>query len=363
VKTVPVSLGERSYTIYIETGLLDRAGEIVTASCRARRGAIITNPRIAVLYEARLRRALNSAGFEVGEAILIPPGEKYKSLQTIFHIERELARRKLDRQSAVIVLGGGIAGDVAGFVAATYLRGIELVQVPTTLVAQVDSSIGGKTGVNLPEGKNLVGAFYQPRCVLIDPETLITLPHREVRAGIAEIIKYGVIADAGLFEYLQAHQPKLHKVDENIFSYLIERSCQIKADVVSRDETESDLRAILNFGHTIGHALEAATGYRHFLHGEAVAVGMVAASRIAERMGLAEQEVSAPIHDLLERFDLPTTLPRDISYPEMMEAMCRDKKIKGGKLRFVLPVCIGGVILRDDVSPETVQAVLEEMRE
>ncbi|MCC6442891.1 MAG: 3-dehydroquinate synthase [Armatimonadetes bacterium] len=362
MKTVSVPLGERSYAIYIEPGLLDSAGEWVARDCKARRGAVVTNPKIASLYGERVRASLERAGITVGEPILIPPGERRKSLRTVEAILRELAARSLDRHSAVVALGGGIVGDVAGFAAATYLRGIEFVQIATTLIAQVDSSLGGKTGVNLPEGKNLAGAFHQPRCVLIDPETLTSLPRREVRAGMAEVIKYGVIADADLFRLLEKKLPDAgDRHDRELLAFLIERSCQIKADVVGQDETESGLRAILNYGHTVGHALESATGYRRYLHGEAVALGMVAAACIAEKTKMAQEPIEAPLSALLRRAGLPVRFPPEVSSDHLMEAMRRDKKVKDGRLRFVLPVRMGQVVVRGDVPPETVKASLEEL--
>jgi 3-dehydroquinate synthase len=265
----------------------------------------------------------------------------------------------LDRKSLLVTLGGGMLGDLGGFAAATYLRGIPFVQVPTTLLAQVDASIGGKTGVDLPGGKNLVGAFYQPRAVLIDICTLDTLPLRELRAGLAEVIKYGIICDETFFRRVQAQLPWLLRRDPDALTETIVRSCEIKAEVVRQDETEQGQRAILNFGHTIGHALEAVTGYRRYRHGEAISIGMVSAALIGEELGVTSPTVTEEIKAILSRAGLPIAFPSDVLFEDIQRAILRDKKTQAGKVHFVLAQQIGAVVLRGDVPMEAVRAALE----
>jgi 3-dehydroquinate synthase len=343
VGIVNVPLGNRSYDIKIGTGLLFRLG----AECRhlglGARCAIISDTNVAPRFGRAALKALRKAGFEP-ILITIPAGETSKSLRTVEACYNQLAAQRLERKSFIVALGGGVVGDLAGFVAATYLRGLTLVQVPTTLLAQVDSSVGGKVGVNLKAGKNLVGAFHQPRLVLCDLRTLASLPMREYRAGLAEVIKYGIIYDAQLFQQLERDLPRLLRRNPRTLAVVVARCCEIKADVVRQDETESGLRAILNFGHTIGHALEAISRYGKYLHGEAISIGQVAAARLsAEILGLPVDEVER-IGSLFKRASLPTRVT--LNAPQrhkLLAAMRLDKKVSSGEIKFVLARRIGAV--------------------
>ena len=336
-----VSLGSRSYQIKIGTGLLGRLGKECAALKLGRRGVVVSDRNVGPRYGAAARQALQAAGFEC-ELITVPAGETAKSLATVRACYDQLAALRLERKSFIVALGGGVVGDLAGFVAATYLRGIAFVQAPTTLLAQVDSSVGGKVGVNLKAGKNLVGAFYQPRLVLCDLATLATLPAREFRAGLAEVIKYGIIYDAGLFARLERDLPALARRQPATLAAVVARCCEIKAQVVRQDETESGWRAILNFGHTVGHALEASSHYGKYLHGEAIAIGQVAAARLsARRLGLSECQVQR-IRNLLQRAGLPTEVSLTNRQREkLLAAMKLDKKVSGGEIKFVLARKIG----------------------
>jgi 3-dehydroquinate synthase len=326
-----------------------------------RRCAVIADSHVAPLYGERVRESLAGAGFEVA-MINIPAGETAKHLKTVNACYDRLAEHRIERKSFVVALGGGVTGDMAGFVAATYLRGIDFVQVPTTLLAQVDSSVGGKVGVNLKAGKNLVGAFYQPRMVLCDLSTLNTLPEREFRAGMAEVIKYGVIFDAGLFERLEKSRPQILAHDPSILAEVIARCCEIKADVVGQDETESGLRAILNFGHTVGHALEAITNYRTYLHGEALSIGLVAAARISEKLnGFAPADTGRLVH-LLEQVGLPVSVRLTAARQNrLLAAMQLDKKVSGGEVKFVLAHKIGQVSHGQRVPQDVLIEVLKNV--
>jgi 3-dehydroquinate synthase len=343
VRIVKVPLGSRSYDIKIGTGLLANLGTECARLNLGTRCAIISDGNVALRYAPAAQRALRSAGFQPA-LITVSAGEKSKSLKTVQACYDELARQKLERQSFVVALGGGVVGDLAGFVAATYLRGIPFVQVPTTLLAQVDSSVGGKVGVNLKAGKNLVGAFYQPRLVICDLKTLDSLPAREYRSGLAEVIKYGIIYDATLFATLEKDLFKLLKRETRTLAFVVARCCEIKAEVVRQDETESGLRAILNFGHTLGHALEAVSHYGKYLHGEAISVGQAFAARLSRTvLGLPETEVRR-ITGLLERSGFPIKLkltPAQIS--NVLAAMKLDKKVRAGDIKFVLARRIGHV--------------------
>ena len=318
-----------------------------------KRCALITDKNVARHFSVPAQKSLRQAGFEP-ITITIPAGETAKSLKWVEFCYNQLAAHRLERKSFIVALGGGVVGDLAGFVAATYLRGIPFMQVPTTLLAHVDSSVGGKVGVNLKAGKNLVGAFYQPRLVLCDLDTLETLPDREFRSGLAEIIKYGIIYDAALFKKLEREMPKILRRAPKILTDIIARSCEIKAEVVSQDETESGLRAILNFGHTIGHGLEAISGYGKYLHGEAISIGQVAAAKIsANRLGFSEPEARR-VTELFERAGLPTTVKlRDADKKRLFSAMKLDKKVRGGEIKFVLARKIGRVEIGQSV-PEGV---------
>jgi 3-dehydroquinate synthase len=337
-----VRLGERSYDVVVECGAVDRIGRHIKDRIEPTRVLLVGDENVLPLYGARARRSLAEAWPIRVSSFGIPAGESQKNLRAVEMLYREMVRAGLDRKSLVVALGGGVVGDVVGFAAATYMRGVPFVQIPTTIVAQVDSSIGGKTGVDLPEGKNLVGAFHQPVAVVADPETLRTLPIREVRAGLAEVVKHGVIRDADYFGLLEEHGSDLLEMDGATAEGVIVRSVRIKADVVSADERESGLRAILNFGHTAGHALEAVTGYEKYSHGEAVAIGMVVAAWLGERMGLCDDTVPVRIAALLDAIGLPTAAG-DASAAAVIEAMSRDKKAVGGAVRFVLPRRIGEV--------------------
>src|SRR2546427_3260601 len=308
MQTLTVNLGDRSYPIHVGEGILPRAGEFLSQAGLRGKVAIVTNPTVAQLYLDAVHEALTDAGFEM-IPILIPEGEEHKNLKTLASIYDRLITERLERNSCVMALGGGVVGDVAGFAAATYLRGIPYIQVPTTLLAQVDSSVGGKTGVNHQNGKNLIGAFYQPRLVLIDVEVLPTLPRREFVAGMAEVIKYGIIEDPHLFAFLEQNLAGFLALSSELVEEIIATSCAIKAKVVEKDEREEDYRSILNFGHTVGHALEALTGYGRFLHGEAVAVGMVQAASISLSQGFCDERSLGRIRQLITAAGLPSEIP------------------------------------------------------
>ena len=343
MRIVTVPLGARSYEIKIGPGLLKELGRHCASLNLGHRCAIISDQHVGPKFGAAARRSLKSAGFDPA-LITVPAGETAKSMKVLEHCYNALAEHHLERKSFIVALGGGVVGDVAGFVAASYLRGIDFVQVPTTLLAQVDSSVGGKVGVNLKTGKNLVGAFHQPRVVLCDLDTLRRLPAREYRAGLSEVIKYGIIYDDALFERLELDLPKLLKRDPATLSEVIARCCQIKAEVVGKDETESGLRAILNFGHTIGHAIENISGYGKYLHGEAISIGQVAATRISARVfGLSGRDVER-IKTIFQKAGLPTQIKLNASQRQkLFAAMLRDKKVSAGEIKFVLAKHIGEV--------------------
>jgi 3-dehydroquinate synthase len=343
MRVVKVRLGARSYSILVAAGLLSRTG----AECRklslGERCAVITDRNVEPLFGARVLTSLRSSGFSP-VLITVAAGEKAKSLDQAKRCYDHLAAHRLERKSFIVALGGGVVGDLAGFVAGTYLRGIPFVQVPTTLLAQVDSSVGGKVGVNLKAGKNLVGAFHQPGLVLCDLETLRTLPEREFRAGLAEVIKYGVIYDAALFRRLERDLGKLVALSPDVLSSIIARCCQIKAAIVAQDETETGLRAILNFGHTIGHAIENSVGYGNYLHGEAIAIGQAAAAQLSEAvLGLPGKD-AVRITNLLFAAGLPTGIRLGPAQRErLLRAMRLDKKVSSGEVKFVLTERIGKV--------------------
>jgi len=345
IRRVEVNLGNRSYPILIGENLLAALGTEVRARIHGERVLVISNPTVRGLYGKRAEESLAGAGLTVvwGE---MPDGEEYKTLETVSRLYDLAVEAELDRGCAVVGLGGGVVGDTAGFVAATYMRGVPFVQVPTTLLAQVDSSVGGKVGVNHPKGKNMIGAFYQPRLVLADIGTLASLPSGEIRAGLAEVIKYGVIWDAPFFNWLEENVERLLELDPDAITYAVAQACGIKADVVAADETEQGRRQILNYGHTFGHAVEALTGYRRFRHGEAVAIGMATAARMAERMGILGSGDRQRIEALIVRTGLPVEMPRDFTAEQYLEAMAHDKKARSGVLTFVLPSAIGKVQLQ-----------------
>ena len=343
MRIVKVSLGNRSYDIKIGTGLLARVGRECARLGLGRRCVIISDRNVAPRYAKAAQEALVRADFAVG-LVTIPAGETAKSPRVLESCYDRLAAQRLERKSFIIALGGGVVGDLAGFVAATYLRGVPFVQVPTTLLAQVDSSVGGKVGLNLKAGKNLVGAFYQPRLVLCDLRTLASLPLREYRSGLAEVIKYGIIYDATLFQRLERDLPRLLRRDPRTLAAVVARCCEIKADVVRQDETESGLRAILNFGHTLGHALEAISHYGKYLHGEAISIGQVAAARLsAQVLGLPAGEADR-IESILKGAGLPTQVKLNAPQRQkLLAAMRLDKKVSGGEVKFVLARRIGAV--------------------
>ncbi len=348
-----VGLGDRAYPIHIGTGLLARAGELLGAQS-LQRAVIVTNAVVAAHHLAPLQAALRERGTQV-DVVMLPDGETHKNLSTLNDLLTRLLELRAERGTTLVALGGGVVGDIAGFAAAVYQRGMPLVQVPTTLLAQVDSSVGGKTGVNHPLGKNMIGAFWQPRAVLIDTACLATLPDRELRAGLAEVIKYGAIRDAGFFAWLEANMQALLAKDPEALAHAIRRSCEIKAEIVAADERESGERALLNYGHTFGHAIEAAQGYGAWLHGEAVAAGMVCAARLSEPVCGFDPADTQRLTRLVAAAGLPTAPPK-IAPERWLELMRRDKKVEGGAMRFVVLDELGRARVRADVADADVIA-------
>ena len=356
-KTVRVDLGPRSYDIVIGRGLLASCGGFVTDRLDCRHAVVITDDHVRTPHGEAVASALAAGGIRA-EVLTVPAGEPSKCAAEAERLWNALAELRAGRKTAVVAVGGGVVGDLGGFVAATFARGLAFVQVPTTIIAQVDSSVGGKVGINLPLGKNLVGAFWQPAGVLIDTQVLETLPEREFLSGLAEVVKYGVILDADFFEYLERHVEPILRRDDAVLQEIIERSCRLKAGVVEQDEREeSGLRAVLNYGHTFCHAIEAVAGYGRFLHGEAVAIGMILASRLAERLGRIDSSITKRQHDLLSALALPVEVS-DLDADELIAAMHRDKKVEHGMLRFVLPTRLGHVELVGHVDPALVAQVL-----
>ncbi len=359
MKTLNLDLGERSYPIYIGAGLLNQA-ELVTRHVAGRRVAIVTNETVAPLYLAKLRAPV--ASLRPVEVVL-PDGEQYKTLEVLNRIFDALLAARCDRRTTVIALGGGVIGDMAGFAAACYQRGVPFIQVPTTLLAQVDSSVGGKTGVNHPLGKNMIGAFYQPRAVIIDTDTLKTLPDRELSAGLAEIIKYGLIRDPEFFSWLESNVDKLLARDAEALAFAIHRSCRNKAEVVAADERESGIRATLNLGHTFGHAIETGLGYGSWLHGEAIAAGMMMAAELSRRLGSLTATDVSRIEKLIQRARLPVSAPAKLSPSRFLELMAVDKKVMDGRLRLVLLKRLGEAVVTDDYPRAELEATLASRRE
>jgi len=356
LRTVNVDLGERAYPIVLGAGSLDQLGEALARRTKATRAAVVSVPPVARRYAARAVRSLRAAGI-AARRIEVPDGDRSKNLRQAARLYDALLDAGIDRSSVVVALGGGMVGDLAGFVAATLLRGLDFVQVPTTVLAMVDSSIGGKVGVNLPRGKNLVGAFHQPRLVWIDAEVLETLPRRQRAAGLAEVVKAAAIRDAELFEHLEARGPRLLDEPPETLLPVLERACAIKAEVVARDEREEGLRMLLNFGHTLGHAIEALEGYAGLLHGEAVAIGMGFAARRSEALGLAPAGTAERLEALLQRLELPTEVPR---FPRRayLRALQVDKKRREQHIRFVALRRIG----RAETVPLTAAEILPPQR-
>ncbi len=355
MRTLNVALGDRSYPIHIGTGLLRDAG-LIAPLLAQKRVAIVTNATIAPLYLGPLRAALEASGIAVVPVIL-PDGEQYKTWQTLNLIFDALIENRCERRTTLIALGGGVVGDMTGFAAATWQRGAPFIQVPTTLLAQVDSSVGGKTAINHPQGKNMIGAFYQPRAVLADLDSLKTLPERELKAGIAEVIKHGLIRDAGFFAWLETNMDALLGRDPAALEHAVLRSCEIKSAIVALDEQEHDVRALLNFGHTFGHAIEAGLGYGDWLHGEAIGAGMVMAADLSQQLGLLAAADVSRIERLIERAGLPVAGP---SFPRerYLEHMALDKKTRDGASRFVVLERLGSARLQTGVAADMVGGVL-----
>ncbi|RJP58491.1 MAG: 3-dehydroquinate synthase [Deltaproteobacteria bacterium] len=342
---ITVNLGSRSYPICFGYSNLVELGKVIREFDFSDRIGVVTNPEVARLFFNTVERSLRDAGFNVF-TIEIPDGEGYKSLEWTSILYDKLVSLKMDRKSALVALGGGVIGDITGFAAATFLRGIPYIQVPTTLLAQVDSSVGGKTGVNHPKGKNLIGAFYQPRLVFIDVDTLKTLPESEFISGLAEVIKYGIIWDSDLFKDLEDNLERIIGLDRKYILRIVKRCCSIKAKIVEEDEKESGVRSVLNFGHTIGHAIEALTDYKSYKHGEAVAIGMVTATQLSVEMGVCNESVFHRVKTLIQRAGLPTDLP-EFPKDEYVSAIELDKKMRSNKVKFVLAEDIGRVKFAD----------------
>jgi len=354
--TLTVDLGERSYPIYIEKALLGQES-LLKQHIAGNSTLVVTNETVAPLYLEKTQSMLSGLKHET---VILPDGEKYKNLEVLNQIYDSLLRNRFDRNTTVIALGGGVIGDMAGFAAASYQRGVNLIQIPTTLLSQVDSSVGGKTGVNHALGKNMIGAFYQPKAVIADTDTLDTLPDRELSAGIAEIIKYGLICDAEFFSWLEQNMPALLKRDKKTLSHAIEVSCQTKADVVAADERESGKRALLNLGHTFGHAIENGLGYGVWLHGEAVGAGMCMAAVMSNNMGWMSDEEMQRTLKLITQAKLPTEPPESMSTELFNELMAVDKKVLDGILRLVLMKGIGKSLLTSDYTPEDLNKAIKQ---
>lgn len=357
MKTIRVDLGNRSYDILIHNNILPSIGEKIADMGFSGKLGLVSNPLVYSLYGDTVFNALKKAGFDV-TLVLIPDGEEFKDYNWAYYILGELLKNGLDRKSALVALGGGVIGDITGFVASTYMRGIGYIQVPTTLLSQVDSSVGGKTGVNHAVGKNMIGTFYQPRLVWIDVNTLKTLPKRQLANGMAEVLKYGVIKDRGFFDYLKANAEGLKSLSDETLIEVVGRSCQIKAEIVSLDERESGIRAILNYGHTVGHAIESISSYRGILHGEAVAVGMCVEAKLATLMAMFNESELLELKDVVKSFDLPVDIPGDMVQhacgDRFLRAVSVDKKAVGGNVKFVLPETIGHVEVIGSISDENI---------
>jgi 3-dehydroquinate synthase len=358
MKTLDLDLGPRSYSIFIGPGLADR-GDLFDAGVAGNQVMVVSNETVAPLYLNRVEQALGDRDIHV---VILPDGEAFKTLEELSKILDALVCARFARDCTLVALGGGVVGDMAGFAAACYQRGVAHVQVPTTLLAQVDSSVGGKTGVNHPQGKNMIGAFHQPSCVIADSGTLDTLADRELHAGLGEVIKYGLLWDAELFAWLEGHMPDLLARDRDCLTSVIHRCCQIKAEMVSADETEGGVRALLNLGHTFGHAIEAGLGFGTWLHGEAVAAGLCMAADLSARLGRIDSDDVARVERIVKSAKLPTRAPGDLGADRMLELMAVDKKIKDGKLRLVLLNAIGEAELDGDFDTQALKETLEACR-
>lgn len=361
MKTVEVSLGDRTYPIYIGNGILAARPELLCKHIPGKKVLVVTNETIAPLYLQQTIRALTADGRLTVETVVLPDGEEHKTMEVLSQIFDKALESRLDRGTTFIALGGGVIGDMTGFAAACYQRGVHFVQVPTTVMAQVDSSVGGKTGVNHPLGKNMIGAFYQPRVVFVDTDTLTTLPDRELASGISEIVKYGLIRDAPLFEWLEANMHRLLARDAEAIAYSVERSCINKAEVVAADERETnDVRATLNLGHTFGHAIETGTGYGTLLHGEAVSIGMVMAADLSYRMGWIDRSILDRTRALLQAARLPVTVPEVMTEDLFKDLMSVDKKVAAGKLRLILlKGPLGQCVVTGDFDPAKLDETLQ----
>jgi len=357
METIRVNLSAYSYNIYIDKIFLERIGDILAKEHKPCQTLLITDDNIEKIYGRIVRESLSQNSFNI-KTVSLPPGEEQKNLDTALSLYDNCFDHKLDRKSLIIALGGGVVGDISGFIAATFMRGIPFVQIPTTLLAQVDSSIGGKVAVNHPKGKNMIGSFYQPKAVFIDTNTLSTLPSKELIAGFIEVIKYGVIRDPKLFAFLEDSLCNILQLDPSALHRIIATSCQIKARVVEEDEKEKNIRAILNYGHTIGHAIETATHYKKYRHGEAVAIGMLYASKIAIELGLADETVFKRQLSLIKQLGL--SIQTGLKPKDIIQRVYSDKKTIAGKLRFVLPIKIGKVIVSDHVTEDVLYRVLEQ---
>jgi len=355
MQTLTVDLGDRSYPIHIGAGLLNQA-ELILPHLAQKRVMIVTNTTVAPLYLAQLTATLQAGGVTAAQVVL-PDGEAYKNWETLNLIFDALLTQRAERKTTLIALGGGVIGDMTGFAAASYQRGVPFIQIPTTLLSQVDSSVGGKTGINHPLGKNMIGAFYQPKVVLADTDTLQTLPPRELSAGLAEVIKYGLIRDVEFLAWLEANMERLRALDPAAITHAIYRSCEIKAQVVGEDEREGGIRAILNLGHTFGHAIETGMGYGNWLHGEAVAAGMVMAAQTSQRLGWISEADVARTRALIRAAGLPDVAPA-IGVDTYLEYMGHDKKVEGGKMRFVLLKKLGEAVVTGDVPKATLRDTL-----
>jgi 3-dehydroquinate synthase len=359
VKTLDLDLGPRSYSVFIGQGLLGRA-DLFDTGLAGNQVMIVSNETVAPLYLESLRQVLGNRDVR---ALVLRDGEEFKTLDELARIFDALVGARFARDCTLVALGGGVVGDMAGFAAACYQRGIAHIQVPTTLLAQVDSSVGGKTGVNHPQGKNMIGAFHQPACVIADTDTLDTLPRRELCAGLGEVIKYGLLWDADFFAWLEEHMPELLARDRDCLTAVIHRSCQIKAEMVSADETEHGIRALLNLGHTFGHAIETGLGFGTWLHGEAVAAGLCLAADLSARLGRIDVDDVGRVERLVQSANLPIRAPRALSADRMIELMAVDKKVKSGKLRVVLLGAIGSADLDGDFDRRALMETLEECRD
>ena len=358
-KTLRVELGADSYPIVVGMGLLNRVEELLTPHIKSNKVLIVSDSFVKARYMPVVCQSLTDAGFNVN-TIEIPAGEESKSLAQFSRIQDSLVAHQLDRGSTLIALGGGVIGDLVGFAAAVYMRGIAYVQIPTTLQAQVDASVGGKTAINHPKGKNLIGAFHQPKLVLIDVDTLKTLPQRDIRSGLIEVIKMGVIRDEPLFEMVEEKLDTILNLDDAMLIEMIASACVNKAEVVAKDEKESGLRMVLNYGHTFGHALEALTHYNRYRHGEAVSIGMNCAAKLAVNLEMFSETDFQRQRALLNRAKLPLTFPPDLTPEAICDAMYLDKKTFGGKLRLILPTRIGEVVIRNDVDDQQVLEAISQ---